>query len=307
MTFRGADGQDWSPENYYKRFYGTQPLRRGLELSINGMTVRLAQSVGMRKIIDMSKRLGVTRDMAPVLAMALGAGETTPFNLTAAYTAFPNGGRKVDAHLIELVEDREGKTIFKTDGRECDRCNAGFSGDESPRIPPRGTQVMDPITAYQITSMLEGVVIRGTGTGARMPGRAIAGKTGTTNEYRSAWFMGFTPQVVVGVFVGFDDNRGLGEGETGATAAVPIFAQFMQTAAKGLPPTPFAAPKNAVFSSVNGVMEAFRPGSIPRYEPTMPVGPQPYLPTAPIGPAGPQAPAAPRSPAEAPPDLSGLF
>jgi penicillin-binding protein 1A len=166
---------------------------------------------------------------------------------------------------------------------------------------------MDPITAYQITSMLEGVVVRGTGTGARMPGRAIAGKTGTTNEYRSAWFMGFTPQIVVGVFVGFDDNRGLGEGETGATAAVPIFAQFMQTATKGLPPTPFQAPKNAVFSPVNGVMEAFRPGSIPRYEPTMPTdGPIPYnqlqqpgAPTSLPPPARPQA--------EAPPDLSGLF
>ncbi|MBN9318137.1 MAG: transglycosylase domain-containing protein, partial [Caulobacterales bacterium] len=121
MTFRGAHGQEWSPENYNKRFYGTQPLRRGLELSINGMTVRLAQNVGMKKVVDMAKRTGIVRDMAPVLAMALGAGETTPFNMTAAYTAFPNGGRKVDAHLIELVEDREGKAIFKADKRDCER------------------------------------------------------------------------------------------------------------------------------------------------------------------------------------------
>jgi len=307
MTFRGADGEDWSPENYYKKFYGTQPLRRGLELSINGMTVRLAQNVGMKKIVDMAKRLGIVRTMEPVLAMALGAGETTPFNMTAAYTAFPNGGRKVDAHLIELVEDREGKAIFKADKRDCDRCTAGFNGDESPRFAPRGTQVMDPITAYQITSMLEGAVVRGTGTGARMPGRSIAGKTGTTNEYRSAWFMGFTPQIVVGVFVGFDDNRSLGEGETGATAAVPIFAQFMQTAAKDLPPIPFTPPKNAVFRSVNGVSEAFRPGSIPRDEVVAnPQGPIPYnlLPATPA-PSGP-APTA-RPAAEAPPDLTGLF
>ncbi|MBN9318125.1 MAG: penicillin-binding protein 1A, partial [Caulobacterales bacterium] len=199
------------------------------------------------------------------------------------------------------------KAIFKADKRDCERCDAGFNGDESPRMPSRGTPVMDPITAFQITSMLEGAVQRGTGTGARIPGRAVAGKTGTTNEYRSAWFMGFTPQIVVGVFVGFDDNRSLGEGETGASAAVPIFAQFMQTATKGLPPTPFKAPKNAVFRPVNGVMEAFRPGSAPREEAVVnPLGPIPYNQMPIIGlPAAP-APAARPAP-EAAPDLSGLF
>jgi penicillin-binding protein 1A len=165
ITLKGANGQDWSPENYHKEFYGAQPLRRGLELSINAMTVRLAQGVGMKKIVDFAKRAGVVRDMDPVLAMALGAGETTPFKLTAAYAAFVNGGRRVDPHLIELVQDREGKVIFRADKRDCDRCGAGFNGDESPRFAAPGDQVMDPITAYQITSMLQGVVQRGTAAG----------------------------------------------------------------------------------------------------------------------------------------------
>jgi penicillin-binding protein 1A len=189
----------------------------------------------------------------------------------------------VEPHLIEMVQDREGKTIFRADRRDCDRCGAGFSGDESPRIPQGGAQVMDPITAYQITSMLQGVVQRGTATQALVLGRPVGGKTGTTNEYRSAWFMGFTPQIVAGVFIGFDDNRSLGNGETGAVAAVPVFVEFMQEAIKGFPVADFKAPKNAKFAMVRGIQEAFRPGTEPKF-PTAPapgtagprVGPQPY-------------------------------
>ena len=183
----------------------------------------LAQGVGMSRISDLAVKMGVVKKMDEVLAMALGAGETTPFRLTAAYAAFVNGGRRVEPHLIELVQDRNGETIFRGDKRDCPRCNAAFNGDESPRVAPDGDQVMDPITAYQITSMLQGVVQRGTATSALVLNRPVGGKTGTTNEYRSAWFVGFTPQVVAGVFVGFDDNRSLGEGETGTTAAVPVF------------------------------------------------------------------------------------
>jgi penicillin-binding protein 1A len=306
MTFTDSTGKVWAPENYYKKFYGSQPLRRGIELSINGMTVKLAQSVGMRKIVDMAIKLGVVKSMQPVLAMALGAGETTPFNLTAGYASFVNGGRKIDPHLIELVQDREGKTLFRADKRDCPRCEAGFTGDESPRVPYAGAQVMDPITAYQITSMLEGVVLRGTGSAIRVLGRPLGGKTGTTNEYRSAWFVGFSPQVVAGVFVGFDDNRSLGEGETGAQAAVPIFIDFMRAALKDRPPLPFVPPKNARFGMVNGVREAFRPGTESKAVEETPAGPIPYnqLNAAPVvaAPVVEAPPAVVRTP-----DISNLY
>lgn len=280
ITLRGAGGQAWSPENYNKKYYGALTLRRGLELSRNTMTVRLAQGVGMTRISDLAVRMGVTNKMDKVLAMALGSGETTVFRMSAAYSSFLNGGRKVEPHLIELVEDRNGKVIWKADRRECPRCSAGFSGAESPRIPRTGAQLMDPITAYQITSMLEGVVLRGTATQAASLGKPLGGKTGTTNDYRSAWFMGFSPHMVVGVFIGFDDNRSLGEGETGSVAAVPIFVEFMGEALKDAPAEPFKAPANAKFAMVRGIREAFRPGTEPQVAvaPTeaVPGGPQPY-------------------------------
>ncbi|MCC7268635.1 MAG: penicillin-binding protein 1A, partial [Caulobacteraceae bacterium] len=259
-------GEVWSPENYSHNYLGALVLRRGLELSRNTMTVRLAQGVGMKKVVELATRMGVVDRMDPVLSMALGAGETTPFRLTSAYAAFVNGGRKVEPHLIELVQDREGKTIFRADRRNCPRCDAGFNGDESPRVPPSGAQMFDPITAYQITSMLEGVVQRGTAAAASSLGRPLGGKTGTTNEYRSAWFEGFSPQLVVGVFVGFDDNRSLGQGETGAQAALPIFIGFMKEAIKAYPPEEFKAPTTAKFAMVRGVREAFRPGTEPKLE-----------------------------------------
>ncbi len=275
ITLPGAGGVAWSPENYNRKYYGALALRRGLELSRNTMTVRLAQGVGMTKISEMAERLGVMKKMDKVLAMALGSGETTVFKLTGAYASFVNGGRKVEPHLIELVQDRNGKTIFRADRRDCDRCEAGFSGAESPRIGQTGAQVMDPVTAYQISSMLQGVVQRGTATQALVLGRPVGGKTGTTNDYRSAWFMGFTPQIVVGVFIGFDDNRSLGDNETGSVAAVPIFIEFMQEAIKGTEPEEFMPPANAKFAMVRGIREAFRPGTEPRVA------------TAPMGAAGP--------------------
>ena len=180
--------------------------------------------------------------MDPVLAMALGAGEATPFRLTAAYSAFVNGGRRIKPHLIELVEDRDGKTIFRADSRECRGCSHDLHRRRRPDLAPEGQQLVDPITAYQIATMLEGVVQHGTGRQARVLGRPIGGKTGTTNDFRSAWFIGFTPQIVVGTFVGFDDNRSLGKGETGAVAAVPIFIEFMQEAPKGFPLMDFTGP-----------------------------------------------------------------
>jgi penicillin-binding protein 1A len=276
ITLIGANGQAWTPENYEHDFLGPLPLRRGLELSRNAMTVRLAQGVGMPKISASAIRLGVVTHMENVLAMALGAGETTVFRMAGAYSAFINGGRKVEPHLIELVQDREGKTIFRADGRDCDRCDAGFNGDESPRIQPAGAQVWDPITAAQITSMLQGVVQRGTGTAALVLGRPIGGKTGTTSAFRSAWFMGFNPHLVAGVYIGFDDNRSLGNGETGAVAALPIFIDFMKEADKYYSPDEFKPAPGARYAMVNGIREAFRPGTEPKVPEEAPIGPQPY-------------------------------
>jgi penicillin-binding protein 1A len=312
ITLPGAKaGENWSPENYHKGFMGMQPLRRGLELSLNTMTVRLAQAVGMQKIVFNAKKYGVVDDMAPVLPMALGAGETTPFRLTAAYAAFVNGGNKINPHLIELVEDRDGKPLLRADQRECPRCADGFNGDESPRIAQGGQSVMDPIVAYQITSMLESVIEHGTAYQAHVLGRPLGGKTGTTNDFRSAWFVGFSPDIVVGVFVGFDDNRSLGENETGAVDAVPIFIDFMQTALKDTPVRDFAVPKDAKIVTVNGYPEAFRPGTEPKPRLILASG-VPGQPIAP-GPAGP-APGAPGPAAAGPPppkkppaDLNGLY
>jgi len=316
----GRNGERWTPENYSRQYYGPQTLRRGLELSRNVMTVRLAEQVGMRNIVDLSKRMGVSDNLQPNLSVSLGAGETTPYHLTAAYSAFVNGGRRVDPYLIELVQDRNGETQFKADQRTCRECGRGFSGQESPHLELRGTQVIDPITAYQISSMLEGVVQRGTAASARGLGRWIGGKTGTTNEYRSAWFVGFTTDMVVGVFVGFDDNRSLGYGEAGAQAALPVFTDFMQTALRTRPARPFVRPRNAVFRTVKGIEEAFRPGTEHRRqdefvpEVLTPVGPQNYTdvirreqeaarPMAPVI-APPVAAPPKKEPAE---DLSGLY
>lgn len=316
----GANGQRWTPENYSRQYYGPQTLRRGLELSRNVMTVRLAQSVGMKKIVDQSARMGIP-GLTPNLSVSLGAGEVTPLEITAAYSAFANGGRRVTPYLIDYVQDRDGETIFRADGRNCRECGRGFSGQESPRLQQRGTQVIDPITAYQMSSMLEGVVQRGTAASARGLGPWVAGKTGTTNEYRSAWFVGFTTDIVVGVFIGFDDNRSLGSGEAGASAAVPVFTEFMQTALKERPARPFVRPKNAIFRTVNGIEEAFRPGTerqAPPPAPTgpaQPVGPQNYYEVirreqeaASGAPAAAPAPTAPPPPKKAPAeDLSGLY
>ena len=261
ITLKGANGEDWSPENYAHDFMGPLVMRKGLELSRNTMTVRLAQATGMRKVADNAVKFGITDHMEPVLAMALGAGETTPLRLTGAYSIFLNGGRRIDPHLIEVVQDRNGKTMFRADKRECKSCEAGFNGGASPRLPVNGTQVINPVTAYQINSMLQGVVQRGTAASANSLGRPLGGKTGTSNDFRSAWFVGFTPDLIVGVFIGFDDNRSLGNGEAGASAALPMFIDFMSHVPKDPNGRTFIPPREAKFMMVNGVMEAFRPGT----------------------------------------------
>ena len=318
ITLRGYGGQDWSPENYSRDYFGALTLRRGLELSRNTMTVRLAQSITMAKVSDLAKRVGVTKDMDNVLAMALGAGETTVYRMAGAYSTFVNGGRLVQPHLIELVQDRNGKVIWRSDRRECERCDLGFIGAESPRILRTGDQALNPITAYQITSMLQGAVQRGTATQALSLGKPVGGKTGTTNDYRSAWFMGFSPHLVVGVYIGFDDNRSLGNNETGSVAAVPIFVDFMGVALKDKPAEEFKAPTEAKFAMIRGIREAFRPGteptglSAPLGQAGVPSGPQPYSTVFQNGITGAPSAAAAVAPPAAPvakkkDDLSDLF
>ena len=326
ISLPGFGGQAWRPENYEHKFLGPLVFRRGLELSLNTMTVRIAMQVGMHRIIDTAKRFGVVDRMDPVLAMALGAGETTPFRMTGAYASFVNGGRKVSPHLIEEVEDRDGDTIYRSDTRECPGCDAAFTGDDGPDIGYAGQQLIDPVTAYQIDTMLEGVVQRGTAVQASSLGRPLGGKTGTTNDFRSAWFMGFSPQIVVGVFVGFDDNRSLGKGETGAVAALPVFIEFMQEALKGMPVMDFRAPPGTKFANVGPNREAFRPGTEPGAH-ALPVsapgvGAKPFAITpaaAPAAPGPPTAPALaaaplpfmpvkqPKTPAKASDETKGLY
>ncbi|MFT3997847.1 MAG: penicillin-binding transpeptidase domain-containing protein, partial [Asticcacaulis sp.] len=257
-----------------------QTLRKGLELSRNAMTVRLADKVGMKTVAAKVVQYGAVDSMEPYLSNALGSTETTPYQLTAAYSAFVNGGRRIKPHMIEMVQDYQGKTIYRADQRKCPTgCTRAFDGTESPRLTPDGQQVMDPIVAYQINSFLQGVVERGTAVKAQVLGRPIGGKTGTTNEYRSAWFVGFSPDLVAGVFVGYDDNRSLGESETGGSAALPIFIDFMSAALKDKPVKEFRKPKDAVFVSIRGHEEAFRPGTEPKpveRAPEADDGPKPY-------------------------------
>jgi penicillin-binding protein 1A len=238
--------------------------------------------------------------------MALGAGETTPYKLTAAYSAFINGGRRIQPHLIELVQDREGKTVFRADKRDCQTCDSPWGGEDPPMLPDEGKQLFDPITAYQMTSMMQDVVAHGTAYQASILGPNFGGKTGTTNEFRSAWFVGFDPNMVVGVFVGFDDNRSLGDKETGAVAAVPIFIDFMQQAIKIRPVGEFReAPKDAKLLLVNGSREAFRNGTEPGEggaEAGQPLPPPPGSP-----PPLPATQPAAMPPPKPPQDVTGLF
>ncbi|HVW92219.1 MAG TPA: penicillin-binding protein 1A [Devosia sp.] len=276
LEIKNADGTVWKPENYEQDFLGPSTLRRGIELSRNVMTVRLAQDIGMPLIADYAKKFGIYDNLMPVLAMALGAGETTDFKMTAAYATIANGGKQIVPTLIDRVQDRYGKTIYRHDQRICDGCNAtSWSNQPEPLLIDNGQQVLDPMTAYQITSMMEGVVQRGTGTYAKRLNRPVAGKTGTSSDFKDAWFIGFTPQLVCGVYIGFDRPRSIGNGQTGGAIAVPVFTDFMQAALAGQPPTPFNMPagmdakwidpKTGVEADQGqqAILEAFKPGTGP--------------------------------------------
>ena len=246
---QGAQLEVWKPENYEKgKYYGPSTLRIGIEHSLNNMTVRLAQDVGMPLISDYAKRFGLYDNMMPVLSMALGAGETSLLKIATGYCIIANGGHRVTATLIDRIQDRTGKTIMRHDKRICADCAAAkWSNQDEPELKidqndADNRQVIDPHTAYQITSMMEGVVQAGTGTALKAVGKPIAGKTGTTNQAKDAWFVGFTPDLVVGVFVGYDNPKPLGEHATGGVVAAPIVRDFLLDALKDKPAVPFRIP-----------------------------------------------------------------
>lgn len=270
----------WRPDNYSDRFYGPSTLRSGVERSRNAMTVRLAQDVGMERVVDMAVRFGVVDHLDPYLAYALGAGETTLERQVTGFSQFVNGGRRLHPYVIERVQDRYGHTLEAADTRECPNCNMDeWDGRPAPTLPDNREQVLDPRTAYQIVSILEGVVQRGTGRSLRSLGVPLGGKTGTTNDERDAWFLGISPDLVVGAYVGFDNPRPMGRAETGGRVAAPVVREFFEHTVATRPPIPFRRPPGIRIVRVNAetgqlaqpgdlnvIEEAFRPGTEPTGE-----------------------------------------
>ena len=241
---QGEGLKTWKPENYGKKFYGPSTLRTGLEKSRNLMTVRVAQKVGFDQISKITKDFGIYDQVPELLSVSLGAAETTLVKLTNAYCTFVNGGKKVTPIFIDRIQDRRGKTIFNADKRKCVGCEGiSYLKDEIPLIQDDRKQIISSETAYQITSMLEGVVQRGTGKKLRNLNLPLAGKTGTTNKNMDAWFLGFTSKLVIGVYVGFDEPKTLGRYETGAKAALPIFKEFVKKVIRKKDALPFKVPK----------------------------------------------------------------
>jgi penicillin-binding protein 1A len=253
----------WRPKNYTNEFYGPTPIRVGIEKSRNLMTVRLAEYIGMERVAEYSRKFGIHADMPKNLAASLGSAETTLMELTTAYAMLVNGGKKITPTLIDRVQDRHGKTIFSQDRRQCPNCGPliDWVSQPVPEIIDNREQINDPRTAYQMVSILEGVVQRGTATRLKELNRPLAGKTGTTNDSKDAWFIGFSPDLVVGVYVGYDDPARLGARETGGSVAVPIFKEFMQEALKDAPILPFRIPPGVRQVQINADTGArARPG-----------------------------------------------
>ena len=274
---QGPGKPKWKPANYTRRFYGPSIMRVGIEKSRNLMTARLAMNLGMEEIGDYARRFGLNENLPPLLSMSLGAGETTLLRLTAAYGMLVNGGKKITPSLIDRVQDRNGKTIYRHDGRSCDACQSGAGmGEEIPDLGDTREQLTSPASAFQMVSMLEGVIKRGTGRRISKLNLTLAGKTGTTNDNTNGWFIGFTPDLAVGVFVGYDTPRQLGKRETGSTVAVPIFGDFIAAAQAGRPVIPFRRPGGVTIIPVNAetgervmpgdekaIYEVFKPGQRP--------------------------------------------
>ena len=242
----------WTPRNSTNQFYGPTPLRTGIEMSRNLMTIRLAQEVGMDVVADYAEDFGVYDDMGRFLANSLGSEETTLYNMTAAYAMFANGGERVRPTLVDRVQDRNGRTIYRHDSRECLDCdNANLARSFAPAIRTNRQRVMDEITAYQITSMMQGVVDRGTASGAINLPVPIAGKTGTTNDARDVWFVGFSSNIVAGCYIGYDQPRSLGRGAFGSSMCGPVFQQFMNKAIKKYGGSTFPVPEGGRFIKID--------------------------------------------------------
>ncbi|MDX2233373.1 MAG: penicillin-binding protein 1A [Hyphomonadaceae bacterium] len=290
FAIEAGDGSVWAPDNYNRESYlGPTTMRVGLEKSLNTMTARLVYAMGPERVFDYASRLGVyeeSRRELAVFSLGLGVGETTPLKLTTAYAMLVNGGRRVQPIFIDRVQDRDGRTVERQEMVRCDTCSAPWTGQPAPVIPDVREQVLDPISAYQVVSMSQGVVERGTATVLKSVGKTLGGKTGTTNDYKDAWFVGFSPDLVVGVWAGFDRPRSLGEGETGGRLAAPIFRDFMAEALKNEPDTPFRMPAGVRLVRVDSrtgflpgpdttdtIIEAFRPGT----EPTDSAFAQPFI------------------------------
>lgn len=251
---QGAGLPKWKPVNYSKKFYGLMTLREGIEKSRNLMTVRLAQDVGMDKVSEMSKRIGVNDNLPKLLSMSLGAGDTKLINMASSYAVIVNGGKKIKPYFIERIQDRDGKTILKKDQRNCENCNVDvWQSQDIPSLIDDREQIVDPLSAYQMTSILEGVAVRGTGARLRSLGKHLAGKTGTTNENKDGWFMGFSPDLVVGVYIGFDEPKTLGRRETGAAVALPVFYNFMEKALAKQADIPFRTPQGIKLVRINSL------------------------------------------------------
>ena len=265
----------WAPSNYDGKSTGPRTLRYGIQFSKNLMTVRLAKDVGMPLIAEYARRFGVYDDMLPVLSMSLGAGESTVMRMTAGYAMLVNGGKKIRPTLIDRIQDRFGSTIFRHDQRVCEGCVAEkWSDQREPRLIDNRDQVLDPLTAYQMVSIMEGVVNAGTATVVKSVGKPLAGKTGTTNDAKDVWFVGFSPDLAVGVYMGFDKPKSLGTSATAGQYAAPIFRDFMMAALKDKPATPFRVPAGIKLIRVDpktgmrsggegGILEAFKPGTAP--------------------------------------------
>ena len=296
----------WRPDAYHQSYFGPTPLRVGIEKSRNLMTVRLADKIGMDKVKAMVEKFGVVDNLQPYLPMVLGAGETTVLRMVTAYAMLDNGGKRITPTIIDRVQDRNGKTIYRHDDRTCPGCSGLVwkGGLEAPELPDTREQIEDPRTCYQIVNIMTGVVLRGTAARLASLNRPLAGKTGTTNDSNDAWFVGFSPDLVVGLYVGYDQPQSLGDRETGGSTAVPIFEMVMSEALKGKPASPFRVPKGVRLVRVDpatgrlsepgdkkAIWEAFLPGTEPGAEQDAPVlGAAAGLPPSLVDPGAPLSP-----------------
>lgn len=273
----------WKPKNYSGEYIGRATLRMGVEKSQNLMTVRLAQAIGMDDVGEVAEDFGVVDELPNNLSSSLGSEVTTVLRLTTAYAQLANGGRKLEPTFIDRIQDRSGATIYRADTRACEQCRVGvWEGQPPPELPDERVQLADPASVYQIVHILEGVVQNGTGRRVSVIGKPIAGKTGTSNDAMDAWFLGFSPDLAVGVFVGFDEPRTLGPRETGSSAAAPIFRDFMMRALEDKPAKPFRVPSGVRLVRVNHdtgrpaepgdsdvILEAFKAGTSPSSQVTI--------------------------------------